>query len=142
MKLRALTNFLILIYGLSIIAFGIMEIGHETMHAFKNGVHHHEADHHHILEDHNISFHDDDTNKMDNILSSLSFSILFYEFSAIPLIDILVKLRYHLLDVVKTNTVVSSPFIPPPIGYLTFFNQANRGLWHESIRSEFPDLIR
>jgi hypothetical protein len=115
MKLRALTNFLILIYGLSITAFGVMEIGHETMHAFKNGVHHHEADHHHILEDHNISSHDDDTNGMDNILSSLSFSIFFYEFSAIPLIDTLVKLQYHLLDVLKTNTVVSSPFIPPPI---------------------------
>ncbi len=115
MKLRAFTNFLILIYGLSITAFGIMEIGHETMHAFKNRVHHHEADHHHILEDHNISFHDDDTNSIDNILSSLSFSILFYEFSVIPLIDVLVKFQYRLLDVVKTNTVVSSPFIPPPI---------------------------
>ena len=54
MKLRLLTNFLILIYGLSIIAFGVMEIGHEALHTFKNGVHHHEADHHHILEDHNI----------------------------------------------------------------------------------------
>ena len=115
MKLRALTNFLILIYGLSITAFGIMEIGHETMHAFRNGAHHHEADHHHILEDHNILFHDDDTNSIDNILSSLSFSILFYEFSGIRLIDILVELQYHLFDVVKTITVVSSPFIPPPI---------------------------
>ena len=56
MKLPAYTNFLILIYGLSITAFGIMEIGHETMHAIKNGIHHHEADHHHILEDHEILF--------------------------------------------------------------------------------------
>ena len=115
MKLRALTNFLILIYGLSITAFGIMEIGHETMHAFKNVVHHHEADHHHILEDHDILFHDDNTNSIDNILSSLSFSILFYEFCAIILIDILAKLQYHSLDAAKTNTIVCSPFIPPPI---------------------------
>ena len=115
MKLRALTNFLILIYGLSIIAFGIMEIGHEVMHTFKNALHHHEAGHQHILEDHHIMLHDDNTNSIDNILSSLSFSILFYEFSGIRLIDILVQLQYHLFDVVKTITVVSSPFIPPPI---------------------------
>ena len=61
------------------------------------------------------SFHDDDTNSIDNILSSLSFSILFYEFCAIILIDVLAKLQYYLLDAVKTNTVVCSPFIPPPI---------------------------
>ena len=93
MKLRLLTNFLILIYGLSIIAFGVMEIGHEALHAFKNGVHHHEADHHHILEDHNVSFHNDDTNSIDNLLSTLSFTILFYEFCAIILTDVLAKLQ-------------------------------------------------
>jgi hypothetical protein len=115
MKLRLLTNFLVLIYGLSIIAFGIMEIGHETLHAFKNGVHHHEADYDHIFEDHNIVVHDDVTNSIDNILSSLSFSIFFYEFCAIALIDVLAKHQYYLLDVGKTNTLVYSPFIPPPI---------------------------
>ena len=115
MKLRALTNFLILIYGLSITAFGIMEIGHETMHAFKNEVHHHEAAQHHILEDHDILIQDDNTNSIDSILSSLSFSILFYEFCAIILIDILPKLHYHSSDAAKTNTIVCAPFIPPPI---------------------------
>ena len=114
MKLRALTNFLILIYGLSITAFGIMEIGHETMHAFKNGIHHHEADHHHILEDHGI-VHDDNADSIDNILSSLSLSILFYEFCNIILLDVQAKLQYHSLAPAKTITVVCSPFIPPPI---------------------------
>jgi hypothetical protein len=115
MKLRALTNFLILIYGLSIIAFGIMEIGHEVMHTFKNALHHHEAGHQHILEDHHIMLHDDNTNSIDNILSSLSFSILFYEFPAATLIEIVAQLQYHSLDTAKTITVVCSPFIPPPI---------------------------
>jgi len=115
MKLRLLANFLILIYGLSIIAFGVMEIGHETLHAFKNGVHHHEADHHHILEDHNVSFHNDETDSIDKVLSTLSFSILFYEFCAIILIDVVAKLQYYPLRTIKTNTVVCSPFIPPPI---------------------------
>ena len=92
-----------------------MEIGHETMHAFKNGIHHHEADHHHILEDHGHHDHDDNTNSIDNILSSLSFSILFYEFCAIILMDVLAKLQYHSLDAAKTITVVCCPFIPPPI---------------------------
>ena len=115
MKLRALTNFLILIYCLSLTAFGIMEIGHEAMHTFKNVVHHHEADHHHILKDHDIMFHDDNTNSIDNILSSLSFSILFYEFCAIILLDVLANLQYYSLAPAKTNTVVCCPFIPPPI---------------------------
>ena len=115
MKLRALTNFLILIYGLSITAFGIMEIGHEAMHAFKNRVHHHEAGQHHILEDHDIMTHDDNTNSIDNILSSLSFSILFYEFCPITLIDVHAKPRYQSMDPFKPNTAVFSPFIPPPI---------------------------
>ncbi|HEY5823338.1 MAG TPA: hypothetical protein VIT44_03175 [Cyclobacteriaceae bacterium] len=114
MKLRALTNFLILIYGLSITAFGIMEIGHETMHAFKNGIHHHEADHHHIFEDHGI-VHDDNADSIDNILSSLSFTILFYEFCDIVLLDVLAKLQYYSLEPAKTITVVRCPFIPPPI---------------------------
>jgi hypothetical protein len=115
MKLRALTNFLILIYGLSITAFGIMEIAHETMHTFKNAVHHHQADHQHILEDHGVTTNDDNTNSINNILSSLSFSILFYEFSAIILIDVVAKLQYHSWDASKIITVVCSPFIPPPI---------------------------
>ena len=114
MKLRALTNFLILVYGLSIIAFGAMEIGHETLHAFKNGVHHHEADHHHILEDHNVSFDNDDTNSIDNLLSTLSFTILFYEFCPIILIDALAKVQYYPLETIKTNAVACSPYIPPP----------------------------
>ena len=114
MKLRLLTNFLILIYGLSIIAFGVMEIGHETLHAFKNEIHQHEADHHHILGDHNVSFHDDDTNSIDSVLSTLSFSILFYEFCAIILIDVVAKLQYYPLETIKISTVVCSPFIPPP----------------------------
>jgi hypothetical protein len=115
MTLRALTNFLMLIYGLSITAFGIMEIGHEAMHAFKNAVHHHEADHHHILEDHDIMLPDDSTNSIDNILSSLSFSIAFYESCPLVLIDVLPKLQYQLWDAAKTITVVCSPFVPPPI---------------------------
>jgi len=114
MKLRALTNFLILIYVLSITAFGIMEIGHEAMHAFKNGIHHHEADDHHILEDHGF-LNDDNVDSIDNILSSLSFSILFYEFCAIALLNSLDKLQYHSLEPAKTITVACSPFIPPPI---------------------------
>ncbi len=114
MKLPAFTSFLILIYGLSITAFGIMEIGHEAMHAIKNGIHHHEADHHHILEDHGI-LHDDNADSIDNILSSLSFSILFYEFCAIILLDVLAKLQYYSLAPAKTITVVRCPFIPPPI---------------------------
>jgi hypothetical protein len=115
MKLRAVTNFLILIYGLSITAFGIMEIGHEAMHTFKNAVHHHEADHHHILEDHDIMVLDDSPNSIDDMLSSLSFSIAFYESCAVVLIDVLPKLQYQLCDAVKIITVVCPPFVPPPI---------------------------
>jgi hypothetical protein len=114
MKLPAFTSFLILIYGLSIVAFGIMEIGHETMHAFRNGIHHHEADHHHILEDHGI-LHDDNADSIDNILSSLSFSTFFYEFSPIIFLDVVAKLQYHSLAPAKTVNVVRCPFIPPPI---------------------------
>jgi hypothetical protein len=115
MKLCAVTNFLILIYGLSITAFGIMEIGHEAMHTFKNAVHHHEADHRHILEDHDIMHLDGSTNSIDNILSSLSFSIAFYESCAVVLTDVLPKTQYQLWDASKTIAVVCLPFVPPPI---------------------------
>ena len=114
MKLRAVTNFLMLIYGLSITAFGIMEIGHEAMHAFKNAVNHHEANHY-ILKDHDIQL-DDNTNTINNILSSLSFNIAFYETCALVLINVLSKPQYQLPDAAKTITVVCSPFVPPPIG--------------------------
>ena len=115
MKLRAVINFVILIYGLSITAFGIMELGHEAMHTFKNAVHHHEADYHHILEDHDIMHLDGSTNSIDNILSSLSFSIAFYEFCAVVLIDVLPKTQYQLRDAAKIIAVVCRPFVPPPV---------------------------
>lgn len=115
MKLRAFTNFLILIYGLSITAFGVMEMGHETLHEFKNSLHHHQADHHHVLEDHDVVVHDDNTNSIDSTLSSLAFSILFYEFCTITLPDVRAKLQYHSLKPAKTHPVVCRPFIPPPI---------------------------
>ncbi|HZB13481.1 MAG TPA: hypothetical protein VE467_10650 [Chryseolinea sp.] len=115
MKLRAITNFLMLIYGLSITAFGIMEIGHEALHSFKNAVHHHEADHHHILEDHDIQL-DDSTDTIDNILSSLSFNIAFYESCTLVLINVLSKPQYQLQNAAKTITVACSFFVPPRIG--------------------------
>ncbi|HZI24014.1 MAG TPA: hypothetical protein VFD46_02995 [Chryseolinea sp.] len=115
MKLRAVTNFLILVYGLSITAFGILEIGHKAMHTLKNPVHHHQADHHHILKDHDIQL-DDSTDAIDNILSSLSFNIAFYESFTLVLINVLSKPQYQLQDAAKTITIVCSPFAPPRIG--------------------------
>lgn len=51
--IRALTKLLLLIYGLSIVSYGVMDLGHEVLHQVKNNIHSHEHTDHHHIHDHN-----------------------------------------------------------------------------------------
>lgn len=52
--IRALTKLLLLIYGLSIVGNGSMDLGHTFLHQFRNNIHHHEHSSHHKIHDHKI----------------------------------------------------------------------------------------
>ena len=115
MSIRVFANLLILIYSVSITGFGILEVGHEIAHTFKNNIHHHAEDHHHNLKDHEVLFQDDNNSSSDsNIVFSLFCSFLFYEFHFIVLTDIVTESKYYMSNDDELKTVAFRPLIPPP----------------------------
>ena len=112
MNARVVTKLLILIYGLSITGFGIMEFGHEIAHIIKNRIHHHEADHHHALVDHDLK--SQDVQADDDTTLPLSCSFLFFEVYSFWMDIILIAIHHLSLGHNKPVTVTLKPFIPPP----------------------------
>lgn len=60
MIMRLFAKLILLIYGLSIAGYVLLDGVHEVLHQFKNNIHHHEHDHHHShdhhhhVEDHHV----------------------------------------------------------------------------------------
>jgi hypothetical protein len=119
MRLRSCTKLLTLIYAFSITAFGIMEGGHEVMHAVKNTFHYHAAHEHHVLEDHS-AFADHDKSFADSLIATIVFGFLFFEVCCILLIGVAVNLQFYSPDSVCPKNVSRNPFIPPPISTRSF----------------------
>ena len=80
-----LTKLLILIYGLSITGYVLLEGGHEILHAFKSTLHQHEVDHHHghahNVNDHHTVFTSDDEQNVTTLNDSIKIFgfFLFYQ---------------------------------------------------------------
>jgi ABC-type nickel/cobalt efflux system permease component RcnA len=47
-----LAKLMILVYGLSIAGYVLLDSGHEILHTLKSNLHHHEEEHHHNQHDH------------------------------------------------------------------------------------------
>lgn len=112
MNARVVTKLLVILYGLSITGFGIMEFGHGLAHVITNKVHHHEADHHHGLGDHDLKSQEEHSD--DNNISLLSCGFLFFEAYSFSMETMLLAVQYFPRDNNEHDNVILKPFIPPP----------------------------
>lgn len=55
--MRLFAKLILLIYGLSIAGYVLLDAVHEVLHQFKNNIHHHEHDHHHAHDHHHVEDH-------------------------------------------------------------------------------------
>lgn len=115
----ALAKLLILIYGLSITGYGLLDGGHKIVHRFKNPLHHHEVDlhHDHDVNDHHTIFISGDEKDDASITDSIKIFgfLLFYHSPA----DYLVfnwDTNNSCIGLFKKLTTLSqAPLTPPPL---------------------------
>ena len=112
MNARVVTKLLVIIYGLSITGFGIMELGHEIAHVIKNKVHHHDAALSHVVSDHGLKSQEEHSD--DNNISLLSCGFLFFEVYSFLMETMLLEVQYFCCGNNKHDNVILKPFIPPP----------------------------
>ncbi|MBN8650490.1 MAG: hypothetical protein J0L67_03635 [Cytophagales bacterium] len=116
-----LARLLILIYGLSIAGYVLLDSTHEILHAFKSKTHQHSNYHTHThfkthhVEDHQV-FSQDHLTKQESSISVKIFG--FHLFFQAPPIAISVTpanrfINNGLFD--KVRTVPHTPLIPPPL---------------------------
>ena len=79
---HTLTKLLLLIYGLSIISNGVMDLGHEVLHQFKNNIHSHEHTDHHHIHDHNTLLKTDTQHHASDTKTSVPIYSFFLFFEA------------------------------------------------------------
>ncbi len=114
----ALAKLLILIYGLSITGYSLLDGGHEILHSFKNALHHHEVDHHHghDVNDHHTIFTqgDEDSASITDSIEIFGF-LLFYHSPTDYLIFKSDSNNSFIGLFKKLPTLSQAPLTPPPL---------------------------
>ena len=83
--IHTLTKLLLIIYSLSIISHGVMDLGHEALHQVKNNIHSHEHTDHHHIHDHNALLKTDTShNNISDTETSVPIYCYFLFFAPSP----------------------------------------------------------
>jgi hypothetical protein len=115
-----LSKLLILIYGVSIAGYVLLDGSHALMHVLKSELHHHKIDHHshghHHVEDHQHIFTPDTDEPTESKDSIKIFSfLLFYQTPAdYSVFNVVGNLEVNGLSK-KILTVTRAPLTPPPL---------------------------
>lgn len=117
-----LAKLLILVYGLSITGYVLLDSMHETLHAIKSELHHHEIkhtpdhNHQHHVEDHQDVFTPQDESSTEAKSTVKIFSLLLFYHSPINYIipPISTTLKGNGL-LKKLLTLTKAPLTPPPL---------------------------
>lgn len=120
----ALAKLMILVYGLSIAGYVLLDSGHEVLHAIKSNLHHHVEEHHHDHTDahHHVEDHQniltpatDQSTESTNSAKTFGFLLFFQSPSPIVTIRDAGDLHGNCL-LQKLLTLTRVPLTPPPLG--------------------------
>jgi hypothetical protein len=115
---KTLTKTLLIIYGMSIMGYGMLEVSHGIMHEIKNKFHHHAHDHFHNLSEHSgASFYVTPNSPPDNNDSISAFNSYFLFFECNPLIleNLVAESTYESETLEPLTLFYSNPLVPPPL---------------------------
>jgi hypothetical protein len=116
MTIRGYTLLLIVIYGITILSFSLLEAGHSLFHTVKNSIHDHNHGHHHGMGDHTTVISVDDTDAPDTDSSNqISCYFLFFEKNPLALDKSSWSCRQFCGPFFIAASTVDLPQIPPPI---------------------------
>ena len=116
--IRALTKLLLLIYGLSIVGNGSMDLGHTLLHQVRNNIHYHEHSSYHGIRDHKIlmqASHQHHVAETETSAPIYSY-FLFFERN----LNFIFKGDGSVIDVsggpvTTTHCAYATPLTPPPL---------------------------
>lgn len=115
MTLHRLAILLIIVYGISILGFSILETGHAVLHVFKNSIHYHAHGHHHAAEDHKVLVTSDESSDADTDSIGIGCYFLFFD-NLTHRTKVFLSQNQHFCEPgTRLASTVRVPFIPPPI---------------------------
>lgn len=115
MTMRVFAKLILLIYGLSIAGYVLLDATHEVLHQFKNSIHHHEHDHHHSHSHHHIDDHQvmpEDTDGSKNIV--IYYFHLFFQNVEVPSLQTTEESKAGVACLVFFENPTFPPLTPPP----------------------------
>lgn len=122
MSLRRFTIYLTFIYGISILSFSLLEVGHALMHTLKTSIHHHAHSHTHSLHDHDTIIPDDSGSDDVDSIRILNFFFLFFENYALTFVALYLNLLNFTDRDQKLISMGQVPFTPPPMFHLIYIS--------------------
>lgn len=113
MIMRVFAKLILLIYGLSIAGYVLLDASHEVLHQFKNSIHHHEHDHHHShhhIDDHQVL--PEDTDDSRNIV--IYYFHLFFQNGEVPSLQTTEESKAGVACLTFFENPTFPPLTPPP----------------------------
>ncbi len=107
---------LLIIYGVSTMAFGIMDISHGILHGIKNEFHGHGHKSHHTIGDHHVTLQAEVSHQTDSDPASPIHSyFLFFENCNPIVINFSAIVTHHLEGACLLSSFYAAPLVPPPL---------------------------